>query len=168
MGPAKRMAGWKVLAKAKPIRCSATWAARRSGVISMSTPRSSSTSKAPEVDDARRLPCLQTVAPAPAATKQAMVETFSAAWRRTTPPPVPTMSIVPSGRIRGSAAATMALTSPVVSSAVSPLTFSPTRKPAICAGSASPLRISVRMASVSSADRCSPSQRRSRRPGQPP
>ena len=134
----------------------------------MSTPRASSRSKAPEVDDARRLPCLQTVAPAPTAAKQAMVETFRAATRRTWPPPVPTMSMVPSGRSSGSAAATMARTRPVVSSAVSPLTFSPTRKPAIWAGSASPPRISVRTASASSADRSSPSHRRASRPGQPP
>ena len=35
-------------------------------------------SNEPEVDEARRFPCLQTVAPAPAARKQAIVETFNA------------------------------------------------------------------------------------------
>ena len=168
MGPANRIAGWNVRAKANPIRCLTTCAANCSGAMSISTPRTSRTSKAPEVDEARRFPCLQTVAPPPAATKQAMVETFRLASRRLATPPVPTMSIVPSGRTSGSAMDTIARTSPLVSSTVSPLTFSPTRKPAICAGSASPLRISPRMASVSSAERSSLRHSRSSSPGQPP
>ena len=88
-------------------------------------------SKAPEVEEALRFPCLQTVAPAPAATKQAIVETFSAPSWRFFPPPVPTMSIVLSGTFKGSATASIARTNPVVSSTVSPFIFIAIKKAAI-------------------------------------
>ena len=59
------------------------------GERSRSTPSTSSRSADPQLDDAARLPCLQTGTPAPATTKLASVETLIV-WLRS--PPVPTMS----------------------------------------------------------------------------
>ena len=48
----------------------------RSPVTSTLTPRAVKTSEAPEIDETDRLPCLATLAPAPAATSDAHVETL--------------------------------------------------------------------------------------------
>ena len=73
------------------------------------------------MDDARRLPCLHTAMPAPAATKHDMVDTFRAWTRRVGAPPVPTMSTaVTSPRSIGAAAPSMASTMPDTSSTASP------------------------------------------------
>ena len=93
------------------------------------------------MDDALTLPCLHTVAPAAAATRQAMVDTLSALVRRLGEPPVPTMSMVPTGSSSGSAAASIAPTMPATSSTVSPLTRNATMKADSWAAVASPARI---------------------------
>ncbi len=87
------MEAWKRGAKQKPIPASATQRATPSGPRSITTPRASSRSADPHDDEAARLPCLQTLAPAPATTRAEMVETLIE-WLRS--PPVPTMSTTPS------------------------------------------------------------------------
>ena len=89
----------------------------------------------PQADDAARLPCLTTRAPAPATTSAAIVEMLTV-WARS--PPVPTMSTrarAPRSRTRVRRASR---DQPATSSTVSPLARSATTKPAICAGVASP------------------------------
>ncbi len=114
-------------------------AATRSGGRSSRTPSASSTSAEPDWDDAERLPCLTTRAPAPAATIAAIVEMFTDMERS---PPVPTTSSSRPGTWIGVAFSYIAATSPVISSTVSPLARRDTAKPAIWAGVASPERIS--------------------------
>ena len=87
------------------------------------------------MDDDARLPCLTTLAPAPAADSAAMVEMLTVfCWS----PPVPTMSSFSPAISMGLALAIIASTSPASSSTVSPLARSATRNPATCAGVASP------------------------------
>ena len=64
-------------------------AAEPRGVRSSTTPSASSTSAAPQAEDAARLPCLTTLAPAAAATIAAMVEMLTVFDRS---PPEPTTS----------------------------------------------------------------------------
>src|SRR5438445_1790137 len=78
MGAAKRIAGWKRGAKQKPMSASSTHRATCSGPRSTTTPSVSNRSAELLVADAARPPCLQTLAPAPATTKEAMVETLNA------------------------------------------------------------------------------------------
>ena len=108
-----------------------TW----SGVSSIFTPSAASTSAAPDFDDSARLPCLAIVTPAPAATNDAQVETFT---EPDPSPPVPTMSTASAGAVTPSIRARMAVTAPVISSTVSPRTLSAIRRPPICDGVASP------------------------------
>ena len=89
----------------------------------------------PQADDAARLPCLTTGAPAPATTRAAIVEMFTE-WERS--PPVPTMSTAGPGTSIRWAAASIAAARPDISAAVSPLLRSATAKAAIWAGVASP------------------------------
>src|SRR5207302_3599373 len=67
-GPACRNPGWNTGAKQNPMPSSATHRPTPSGGRSIATPRDSSTSAAPDFDDAARLPCLTTGAPAAATT----------------------------------------------------------------------------------------------------
>jgi hypothetical protein len=92
-------------------------------------------SLAPDFDDAARLPCLATGTPQAATMMEASVETFHVPELS---PPVPTMSMAPSGAFTRSIFARMADTAPVISSTVSPRTRSAIRKPPICAGVTSP------------------------------
>ena len=73
-GAAWRMAGWCDWAKRKPKPDLVDARGDRSAGRSMVTPRASSTSAEPERDDTARLPCFATPAPAPAATRPAVVE----------------------------------------------------------------------------------------------
>ena len=134
-----RIAGLNAAAKQKVMPASSARAATRSGERSSRMPRASSTSADPDCDEAERLPCLTTRAPAPAATIAAIVEMLTDIERS---PPVPTTSSSRPGTSIGVACAYIAATSPVSSSTVSPLARSDTAKPAICAGVASPERIS--------------------------
>ena len=136
----------------------ASWAtlAVSSGVWSSLTPRYSSTSAAPQSEEADLLPCLTTRTPAAAVTMAAMVEMLTV-WARS--PPVPTTSTIGPGTRSGLASSSITLASPVTSSTVSPLARSATAKPAICAEVAIPDMISRIAHAVSSAVRCSPESR---------
>ena len=89
-------------------------------------PSASSTSADPDFDDAERLPCLTTRAPAPAATIADIVEMLTDMDRS---PPVPTTSSSRPGTEIGLAAASIASAMPVTSSTVSPLARSATTSP---------------------------------------
>ena len=116
---------------------SVTTAAWRSGGRSSTTPSASSTSAAPQAEDAARLPCLTTRAPAAAATIAAMVETLTVLARS---PPEPTTSTAGPGTSIGVAKSSIVSARPASSSTVSPLQRSATTNAACCAGVASPLR----------------------------
>ena len=72
------------------------------GPRSITTPSASRTSAEPAADDAARPPCLHTLAPAPATTSAAMVDTLIDRLRS---PPVPQVSTTSSGRGTGSGSA---------------------------------------------------------------
>src|SRR4029453_2997917 len=127
--------GWNTGAKQKPMFTSPMVAATASGGRAMATPRASSRSALPQRPEAARLPCLATRWPAPTATSAARVETLKVPARS---PPVPQVSSSGPGTANGAAAASMALTRPVTSSAVSPLIRRAVAKAAIWAGVASP------------------------------
>ena len=135
----------------------------------MATPRASSTSAEPALDDGARPPCLHTGTPAPATTTAAMVETLIVPLRS---PPVPQVSTRRSASESGtrtrSAASIMAPTSPVISSTVSPLHRIPKMNAAIWAGVALPSRMSAMAARASCWARWPPDTRRARTAGHPP
>ena len=158
-----RIAGWKVAAKQKVMPASSATAATRSGVRSRRMPSCSSTSAEPDFEDADRLPCLTTRAPAPAATIAAIVEMLTDIERS---PPVPTTSSSRPGIESGVATAYIASTRPRTSSMVSPLARSATAKPAICAGVASPESSSPIAQAVWSASRSVPATSAPRTSGQ--
>ncbi len=161
--PACRRAGWKAGAKQKPMPRSPTLRATSSGSAPMRTPSASSTSAAPDFDDAARLPCLTTGVPAAATTSAVIVEMLTDPDRS---PPVPTMSTVRTSSSTRRACASMARAIPAISAAVSPLARNATANPAICAGVASP-DITWSMAhAVPSSDRSVRSMRALRTEGQ--
>ena len=88
---------------------------------SMVTPRAASRSAEPEREESARLPCLATGTPQPAATSAAAVEMLKVPLAS---PPVPQVSMVPSGASIFSARARIACAPPVISSTVSPRTRS--------------------------------------------
>ncbi len=98
-------------------------------------PSSSSTSAVPVFEEAARLPCLTTSAPAPAATIADIVEMLTVIARSA---PVPTTSSTRPGTEMGVACSSMPSESPTSSSMVSPLVRSAIANPAICTGVASP------------------------------
>ena len=110
------------------------------GGSSSRKPSASSTSAEPVCDEAERLPCFATAAPAAAVTRAAAVEML---YVFAPSPPVPTTSTrsVRDGFTRRTCSR-IASAQPAISSAVSPFTRSATRKPAICACVASPAMIS--------------------------
>ena len=115
--------------QSRPPRCSA------SGARSIFTPSCSRTSADPHSEDAARLPCLATRAPHAAATIAESVEMLKVA---SPSPPVPQVSNSAPSTSIGVAIARAVRANPVLSSAVSPFMRRATRKPAICAGVASP------------------------------
>ena len=100
------------------------------------TPSSSSTSAAPQAEEAARFPCLTTRAPAAAATMAAMVEMFTVLARS---PPEPTTSTAGPGTSIGVAKSSMVSARPAISATVSPLQRRATTNAACWAGVASPL-----------------------------
>ena len=98
-------------------------------------PSAPSTSEDPEAELAARLPCFTTGTPDAAATTAAMVETLTVP---NLSPPVPTMSSTAGSTGSGSAASRIASRKPTISSTVSPLARSATRKPPSCDGVAEP------------------------------
>src|SRR5262245_55597219 len=109
--------------------------ATASGAHSMLTPSATSTSDEPEREEIERLPCLATGTPAPATTKAAQVEMLCVPLAS---PPVPQVSIAPSGARTATARALSARAAPAISSTVSPRTRSPISSAAICASVAPP------------------------------
>src|ERR1700722_684352 len=105
------------------------------GSASRLTPSACKMSAAPESEEKLRLPCLAMGTPAPATTMAAAVETLKLPWPS---PPVPTISIAPSGGSTRSILARMVRAAPVISSTVSPRSRSADRKAPICAGVAAP------------------------------
>ena len=120
---------------------------------SMVTPRAASRSAEPERDDSARLPCLATGTPQPAATSAAAVEMLKVPFAS---PPVPQVSMVPSGASMRSARARIACAPPVISSTLSPRTRSAMRKPPICDGVAAPSIIASKAARDSSTESTAP------------
>src|SRR5215211_3163610 len=147
-----RIAEWNTGAKQKPMSVSARVVATPSGGREMATPSASSRSALPQRPEAARLPCLATRRPAPTATRAARVDTLKVPARS---PPVPQVSSSGPGTSRGAAAASMALTRPVISVAVSPLMRRPVAKAAIWAGVASPASTEPMAAPASSSLRSS-------------
>src|SRR5690349_25127558 len=105
----------------KPIPQAGMQRAIVSGEHSILTPRADKTSAEPERDEIDRLPCLATGTPAPATTKAAQVEILCVFLLS---PPVPQVSIAPSGAFTGTAHCLSARAAPAISSTVSPRTRS--------------------------------------------
>src|SRR4029079_15417866 len=118
-----------------------------SGDASIFTPSSLSTSADPEREEMARLPCLATGTPAPATTKAAQVETLNVPLPS---PPVPHVSMAPSGACTFSTFARMARAAPAISSTVSPRTRSAINRPLTCAGVADPDITSSKASAASS------------------
>ena len=131
-----------------------------SGARSTRAPRASSTSALPQPEVTARLPCLATLAPAPAATNAAPVEMFTVDG----PPPVPQVStsMWESSTATCSARWRTACTSPESSVAVAPFARSAVRNAATCISLASPSIITPTARSTRSRERSSPATRRSR------
>ena len=119
-GAAKRIAGWNTGAKQKPIPNSETVFATLAPSRFMATPSASSKSPAPDFEDAARLPCFTTRAPADAAMIAAVVEIFIVCAPS---PPVPTVSTARSEIFIGAQCSYICATRAPTSSAVSPLFF---------------------------------------------
>ena len=98
-------------------------------------PRVPSTSAAPDLEDAARLPCFAMGTPHPATTIAMQVEILYVPDRS---PPVPTTSIAPSGALIVVALARMVVAAPVISSTVSPRVWRANSSPPICEAVASP------------------------------
>ena len=96
-----------------------------SGGHSILTPSAASTSAEPEREEIERLPCLATGTPAPATTKAAQVEILCVPLAS---PPVPQVSMAPSGARTLTARARMARAAPVISSTLSPRARMPISK----------------------------------------
>src|SRR5580698_8150910 len=131
----------------------ATRAVLASGVRSITTPSASSTSAAPHLEDAARLPCLTIFAPAAAATIVPIVEMLTACAPS---PPEPTRSTMRPGIEIGAARSSITSARPPSSAGVSPFIRSAIPNPAIWAGVAAPSMISFMAHAVSSAARVSP------------
>ncbi len=161
-GPmAWRMARWRRGAKRKPILASRMQRATVSTSASRLTPSSFKTSAEPLEEETARLPCLATLTPMPAATSAAVVDMLKV---EASSPPVPQVSTTVPAASTCTAISRMTRAKPVISSTVSPLILSAMRKPAICAGVASP-DMMTRIASAASASlRLSPSTARFRYP----
>ena len=133
----------------------ASWMQRpiASGAMSILTPSATSTSAAPVCEDSPRLPCLATGTPLPAMTKADAVEMLTLCELS---PPVPTMSMAPSGASTRSILARMVATAPEISLTVSPRTRSAIRKPPIWPGVASPDMMMSKASRASSKDSALP------------
>src|SRR5581483_4540990 len=163
VGPACRTAGWYIAANRNAIPSDDASSAEAAGGRSITTPSASSTSAAPQADDAARFPCLTIRAPAAAATIVAIVDTLTV---RAPSPPVPTRSTTCPGTWIGVACDSIALARPDSSATDAPFIRSAIAKPAICADVAAPSMISPMAHSVSSAVSDSPRVRAPRRAGQ--
>src|SRR5262245_8949025 len=130
-----------------------------SGADSILTPSAASTSAEPEREEIELLPCLATGTPAPATTKAAQVEIL---WVPLASPPVPQVSMAPSGACTATARALSARAAPAISSTVSPRTRSPIRSAPICASVAPPDMMSPNASAASLSPSVAPSATRRR------
>ena len=96
VGPACFIAGWKPGAKRNAKPCRAAPPPPTTASWSIRTPSASSTSAEPDRDVIARLPCFATGTPAAATTRAAVVEMLNVPLPS---PPVPHVSIAPSGRV---------------------------------------------------------------------
>src|SRR3954464_3306463 len=113
-------------------------------------PSASSRSAEPHADDAARLPCLTTRAPAAATTTAAIVEMLTVCARS---PPLPQVSTTGPATCNGGACSSIASARPSTSSSVSPFARRAVTNPASCTGLASPVIASLiahRVAALSS------------------
>ncbi len=147
-GPACRSDGWYSGANRNATPISANSASLADAGRSMTTPSASSTSAAPDADEAARLPCLTIATPAAAATIVAIVDTLTDCAPS---PPVPTRSVTWPAMVIGVACASIDAARPDISAAVSPLARRATPNPAIWAGVAAPSMISFIAQAVCSA-----------------
>ena len=105
------------------------------------------TSELPASEDTARLPALATGTPAAATTSATAVEMLNVPR---TSPPVPQVSMVPSGAATARARERMARTKPASSPAVSPRACSPMSRPPSWAGVTWPSRTATMKRSASS------------------
>ena len=145
-GPTWRIAGWCIGAIMKQMPAWSSARCATAGPPSTLMPIWVSASAAPDFDDRFRLPCLATGTPAPATTKAVAVEMFSVPLPS---PPVPTMSIAPSGAVTRFMRARMARAAAAISSTVSPRTRKAISRPPIWAGVAAPSNSAEKAASAS-------------------
>ena len=148
-GPTCFMAGWCTGAIMKAIPASASARSTTSGSTMTSIPICPSRSAAPDLELSILLPCFATMAPAPAATKAAAVEMLSVPLPS---PPVPTMSIAPSGPRTFRQRSRIAPAAAAYSSTVSPLARMAISRPPIWAGVASPANSAPNAVAASSFD----------------
>ncbi|OQC21234.1 MAG: hypothetical protein BWX70_03239 [Verrucomicrobia bacterium ADurb.Bin070] len=140
-GPAKRIALWKAGAKRKVMPSSFNACSMISGSALRFRPSCSRQSALPLTPELARLPCLATVAPAPAATKATVVEMLKV---MPPSPPVPTVSSVfGTSDWTRVAAARMARAPAEISSTVSPLAASAARNAPVWPSVSSPARTAV-------------------------
>src|SRR5262245_1608484 len=130
-----------------------------SGAHSILTPSAASTSAEPEREEIERLPCLATGTPAPATTNAAQVEILCVPLAS---PPVPHVSIAPSGARTATARALSARAAPAISSTVPPRTRNPIRSAPICASVAPPDMMSPNASAASLSLSVAPSATRRR------
>src|SRR5262245_9061876 len=157
------IAGWKTGANMNAMPHSRRHRATPSGGSATLTPSASSRSADPHREDAARLPCFATTAPAPEATTAAIVETLIVPARS---PPVPQVSTTGPGASTCGASASIVRARPETSSGVSPFARNATTKAVTCTGVASPDMIRPIAPAASSTDRSSPARRRESTGGQ--
>jgi len=150
-----RMAGWKKGANRNAMPASWRQCSTPSFSRSICTPRASRTSAEPDWDETERLPCLATVARAPAAMKEAVVEMLKVLAPS---PPVPQRSMVWGSSVSTETAnSRMVFVNPTSSSSVSPRVRRPINRAAMCSSRAEPLIIVAMASSASGRESGSPS-----------
>src|SRR5262245_39882940 len=133
--------------------------AMSSGPDSILTPSAASTSAEPDREEIERLPCLATGTPAPATTNAAQVDIL---WVPLASPPVPQVSMAPSGAHTATARALSARAAPAISSTVSPRWRSVIRSAPICASVVPPDMMSPNASAASLSLSVAPSATRRR------
>src|SRR5680860_1435277 len=137
----------------KPSPHSAIQRSMVSGEHSRLTPRAASTSAEPDREETERLPCLATGTPAPATTKAVHVEMLCVPLAS---PPVPHVSMAPTGARTDNALARSTRAAPAISSTVSPRACMPIRSAPICTSVAPPDIMTSKVRAASVCERVSP------------
>ena len=123
-GAAKRIDGWKIGAKQKPMPISSTHLATPTPSKVIAIPKASNRSAEPDLDEAALLPCFTTRAPAAAVIIAAVVEMLIVCAPS---PPVPTVSTARSVMFMGAHCAIICATKESTSCADSPFFFKASR-----------------------------------------